>query len=66
VTDAKPEGVREAQVQTGIRLSESLVERVDRIAEAMSQPGLTLTRSDVLRMAVHKGVDQLEAEREKR
>ena len=66
MTDAKSDGGREAQVQTGIRLPQTLVDRVDRIAASMSRPGLTLTRSDVLRMAVHKGVDQLEAEREKR
>jgi predicted DNA-binding protein len=56
----------EEQVQTAIRLPQSLLDRLDRLAEKMSQPGMKITRTEVLRLALFKGVDQLEAEGKKR
>ena len=56
----------EHQVQTAIRLPESLLARVDKLAEAMSRPGMRVTRAEVLRLAAHKGVDDLEEERKKK
>ena len=56
---------QEQQVQTAIRVPESLLERVDKIAEAMSQPGMRVTRADVLRLATYRGVEQIEVERKK-
>lgn len=56
---------QEQQVQTAIRLPEALLERVDRIAETMSQPGMRVTRAEVLRLATYRGVEQLEAERKR-
>lgn len=56
---------QEQQVQTAIRLPEALLERVDRLAESMSEPGMRVTRADVLRLAAHRGVDQLEGERKR-
>jgi hypothetical protein len=46
--------------QTAIRLSNSLVERIDKIAEHMSQAGHTVTRSEVIRLFVTRGVEQEE------
>jgi predicted DNA-binding protein len=57
---------QETQTQTGIRLSDSLLGRVDKLVERMSEPGLQLTRADILRLAVFRGVEQLEAEKKKR
>jgi predicted DNA-binding protein len=57
---------QEQQVQTALRLGESVLERADKLAERISQPGLRLTRADLLRMAVHRGLDQIEAENKKR
>jgi len=56
---------QEQQVQTAIRLPESLLDRVDKLAETMSQPGMRVTRAEVLRLAAYRGVDQLEAERKR-
>jgi len=54
------------QVQTAIRLPESLLDRVDKLAEKMSQPGMRVTRAEVLRLATFRGIDQLEGEGKKR
>jgi predicted transcriptional regulator len=56
----------EQHVQVAIRVPESVLERVDRIADKMSQPGMRVTRTDVLRLATYRGVEQLEAEQKKR
>jgi hypothetical protein len=37
-------------------------EEVDRLMETMSQPGMEITRSDVIRMALRRGLDALKAE----
>jgi predicted DNA-binding protein len=52
-----------AQIQTAIRLPESLLDRLDRIAARMSKPERRVTRAEVLRMAAFHGVAQLEAEK---
>jgi hypothetical protein len=49
-------------IQTAVRVSEAALECADRLAEAMSQPGLRLTRTDILRMAIYRGIDQLDTE----
>lgn len=56
----------EAQIQTAIRLPESLLKRIDRLAKGMSTPGIRITRADVLRRIAVEGVDRLEAEQKKR
>lgn len=53
---------QDQQVQTAIRLPESVLDRADKVAERMSRPGFRVTRADVLRLATHQGLDQLEAE----
>lgn len=52
----------EAQVQTAIRLPAEMLERVDKIAERMSQQGLRVRRAEVIRLTIHKGISVLEAE----
>lgn len=55
----------EPQTQTAIRLPDSLIERLDRIAENMSQPGiLPVTRSEVIRLFLTQGAER--AERKKK
>jgi predicted DNA-binding protein len=57
----------ENQTQTAIRLPDSLLERIDKIAERMSQPGLNpVTRAEVIRLFVMQGADRADAERERR
>lgn len=51
---------QEVQVQTAIRLPESLLARIDKVAEHMSEPGKRFTRAEVLRLAAFRGVEQLE------
>lgn len=57
---------QDPQVQTAIRLSESLLSRVDKLAVRMSQPGLRVTRAEVLRLAAFRGVATLETEGKKK
>jgi hypothetical protein len=57
--NAKPE----KQIQYGIRLLESVLDRSDKIAEHMSRPGIMqVTRADVIRLAVSRGLEQIESE----
>lgn len=57
---------QEQQVQTAIRLPESILERMDKIAIRMSRPGIRVTRTDALRAAVFEWVDRMEAEGKRR
>ena len=51
----------EKQVQWAVKLPESFLERADKLAEEMSEPAMRFTRTDVLRMAMYRGVTDLEA-----
>lgn len=54
----------EKQIQYGIRLSESMLDRADKLAEQMSQPGIMrITRADAIRIAISRGFEQLESEK---
>lgn len=57
---------KENTTQTAVRLPDSWLERLDKIAERMSQPGITLTRTEALRAAIFRGIEQLEGEGKKR
>ncbi len=57
---------QEKHVQTAIRIPESLLERLDKLAEKMSRPGVRLLRADAMRDAIFRGVDVMEAEVKKR
>ncbi len=49
-----------------IKLADSLLRRADRLADKLKEPGMRYTRSDVLRMSIHRGFAEMEAEVEKR
>lgn len=57
---------QEQQIQTAFRLPKTLLTRADKLVERMSQPGMKLTRADVVRAALFRGIEQLEAERGKK
>jgi hypothetical protein len=48
--------------QVTIALSGEWLEEAERIASAKSEPGLAITRADVLRMAIRRGLDVLASE----
>jgi len=52
--------------QTAFRIPNLLLSRVDKIANQMSTPGKRINRSEAIRMALYRGVDQLESEGKKR
>jgi predicted transcriptional regulator len=52
---------QEKQVQTAVRFSESMLDRVGKIAERMSRPGIPVTRTDAIRAAVFEWVEWMEA-----
>ena len=56
----------ENQIQTAVRLPESWLERIDKIAESMSKPGVPATRAGALRSALHRGRVELEKENKRR
>jgi|HubBroStandDraft_1064217.scaffolds.fasta_scaffold03693_4 predicted DNA-binding protein len=51
----------EEQQQISVMLPVNWVERLDVMAEKLSEPGATSTRADVLRMAIRRGLEVLEA-----
>jgi predicted DNA-binding protein len=53
---------QETQTQTAIRLPDSLLARIDKLATHMSESdlGKRYTRAEILRMAAFRGVQQLE------
>ncbi len=53
-------------VQTAIRTPKSWLDRLDKIAERLSQPGMRVTRTEALRLATYRGIVELEAEGKKR
>jgi predicted DNA-binding protein len=53
------------QLNTALRLSTSVVERIDAVAARNSQPGLTVSRSEAMRLAIVRGLDILDRERRK-
>jgi predicted DNA-binding protein len=49
------------QIQTAVRLPESYLERLDKLAERMSQAGLNrVTRAEAHRFALLEGIKKLE------
>jgi hypothetical protein len=64
VTDRQEK--QESQVQTGMRVPESWLDRLDRLAKKRSEPGITITRTEMLRLATYRGIVELEAEDKKR
>ena len=56
----------ENQVQTAIRVPESWLQRLDKIAERLSRPGVRLVRADALRDALYRGIEIIESEGKKK
>ena len=56
----------ERTTQTAVRLPDSLLARIDKIAENMSPLGVHVTRAEVIRRTIFLGTDQLEAKSKKR
>ncbi len=56
----RPKGPNDAQLT--FNLPGEWVDELDRLAEKMSRPGISVTRTDVLRLAVRTGIDHLSAE----
>lgn len=59
-TMPRPKSDKDSQVT--IVLPGAWLDEAQRIAEAKSEPGLAVTRADVLRMALRRGLDVLAAE----
>jgi predicted DNA-binding protein len=49
-------------IQISFRLPPDWLKRLDAVAEGLSRPGLELARADAIRMAIAKGLEDLEAE----
>ena len=50
------------QLQIAVRVPPEWVPKLDALAEAMSRPGIPLTRTDAIRACIAQGLSQLEAE----
>jgi Arc/MetJ-type ribon-helix-helix transcriptional regulator len=57
---------KEVTIQTSMRMPKELADRIDKLVKTGSQDGFRLTQSDVIRMALFRGVDQMETERKKK
>jgi len=57
---------QEQQVQTAMRVPESWIDRFDKIAERMSRPGMPVNRTEVMRLAMHRGLVEMEGEGKRR
>ena len=62
-----PKHAKEKEVggslQTAVRLESEVIARLDALVEKMSRPGLRLSRTDIIRMALAEGLPILEKER---
>jgi hypothetical protein len=56
----RPKSEKDSQVT--IVLAGEWLDEAQRLAEAKSEPGMAVTRADVLRMAIRRGLDALQAE----
>lgn len=60
---SKAEKEKGPTVQTAIRLDQELIDRLDAVAGRLSRPGLTVTRSDSMRICLLTGLQAIERER---
>ena len=54
------------RLQVCLRLDPEWLDRADELSVSLARPGLTVTRTDVLRVAVEQGLRLLEKERKVR
>lgn len=59
-TMARPQS--ENTFQVAFKIPEAWVEMADELAEAMSRPGISTTRTDALRAALYRGLEVLRGE----
>jgi len=59
----RPKGPNDAQIT--FNLPGAWVDDLDRLAQSLSRPGIVVTRTDVLRLAVRTGIDALAHEQGK-
>jgi predicted DNA-binding protein len=50
------------QIQIPAKVAPEVRERLERLAEHLTRPGLTCSLSDAVRVAIVEGLDKLEAE----
>jgi hypothetical protein len=60
---SKTEKEKGATVQTAIRLDPEVIGRLDAVAAKLSRPGLSVTRSDAMRICLLTGLTAIEKER---
>jgi predicted DNA-binding protein len=54
---------KRASQQIAVRLDADVVSRLDAIAAKLSRPGLTVTRTDAIRIALMTGLESMEREK---
>lgn len=59
---AMPRPASENTFQVTFKIPDAWVKMADAIAAEMSQPGVTMTRTDALRAALARGLESLRAE----
>jgi len=59
----KAEKEKGPTVQTGIRLDQEIIDRLDAVAAKLSRPGMSVTRSDAMRICLLTGLEAIEKER---
>jgi len=55
-----------SDTQVAIRVPREWLDRASHLVPGLSRPGIEVTRSDVLRAALAKGLDALEADESRR
>jgi hypothetical protein len=50
------------KTQVTVLLEDEWIERLDSVAEHLSEPGVPITRAHVLRLAIRRGLEALEQE----
>jgi predicted transcriptional regulator len=61
---ARPRSEGAGHLQTAVRLPSKTVDRIDAIADRLSRPGWEVSRSEALRVALHRGLGALEADKQ--
>jgi hypothetical protein len=62
MAQSMPRPASENTFQITFKIPQEWIDKADHLASAMSRPGLTLTRTDVLRTALAQGLDALRDE----
>jgi hypothetical protein len=60
---AKIDKEKAPTVQTAIRLDQDVLDRLDAVAAKLSRPGLSVTRSDAMRICLLTGLQAIEKEK---